>query len=177
MARVPYLTRETAPPEIAPLLAQLEDRRKPTPILRAVAHSRGAFRNFFRLAHSLLTYTVLPADLREMAILRVAAEDPAGYLWTHHEPIARECGVSEAQIAALRAGHAPPDLFDAPARAVIQFTDEAADRRLSEAAFAAVRDLLSAEAAVDLVLTIGWFAGMDPLVIAALGLETDLPAS
>ena len=165
MARVPYLTPTTADPAVAPVLAQLEARSGATPILRAVAHSRGAFRNFFRLASALLVHTRLDARLRELAILRVAAHHDPPYVWEHHLPWARDAGCTAAEIAALRQA-VPPDGV---------FADETAARRLSDAAFADVQRRLGDEATVDLVLTVAWFAGMDPMVVEALGLDLALP--
>ena len=175
MARVPYLTPTTADPAVAPVLAQLEARSDATPILRAVAHSRGAFRNFFRLASALLVHTRLDARLRELAILRVAAPHDPPYVWEHHLPWARDAGCTAAEIAALRQPTLPDGVFSEADRAVIRFADETAARRLSDAAFADVQRRLGDEATVDLVLTVAWFAGMDPIVVEALGLDLALP--
>lgn len=46
----------------------------------------------------------LPADLREAVILRVAALNGADYEWTAHEPVAREAGLTEADLASIRSG-------------------------------------------------------------------------
>jgi 4-carboxymuconolactone decarboxylase len=59
---------------------------------------------------------------RELAILRLARSAAAPYEWVKHEPKAREAGVDEATIDALRRGDVPEDL-DRPARDVLEATD------------------------------------------------------
>jgi len=49
---------------------------------------------------------VLDAALRELVILRIAVLNRAEYEWVAHEPVARRCGVTDAQIGALRRGPA-----------------------------------------------------------------------
>ena len=50
--------------------------------------------------------STLPADVRELAILRVASRNGAVYEWAAHEPLARQAGLGDAQIAAIRVGGA-----------------------------------------------------------------------
>ncbi|KAH9825063.1 hydrolase/acyltransferase [Melampsora americana] len=44
----------------------------------------------------------LPADIRELLILRVAALNSAAYEWVQHEPIARAAGLSTTQLCRVR---------------------------------------------------------------------------
>jgi hypothetical protein len=46
--------------------------------------------------------STLPPDIRELAILRVAWRNGAGYEWAAHLPAARAAGLGDAGIAALR---------------------------------------------------------------------------
>ncbi|MGB6616240.1 MAG: carboxymuconolactone decarboxylase family protein, partial [Trebonia sp.] len=46
--------------------------------------------------------STLPADIRELAILRVASRNGADYEWVAHEPVARQAGLGDEQIAAIR---------------------------------------------------------------------------
>jgi len=59
---------------------------------------------------------------RELAILGLARSAAAPNEWVKHEPKAREAGVDEATIAALRRGEVPEEL-DRPARDVLEATD------------------------------------------------------
>lgn len=66
--------------------------------------------------------TRLDPRLRELAILRIAVLNRAGYEWQAHEPIARQCGIPEATVAAVRHGPEHPDLGPAE-RTVLAYTD------------------------------------------------------
>jgi len=46
----------------------------------------------------------LPVSLREIAILRIAWHKRAGYEWYQHRIIGRRCGLSDAQLDAVREG-------------------------------------------------------------------------
>lgn len=48
--------------------------------------------------------STLPADIRELAMLRVASRNGADYEWVAHEPLARQAGLGDEQIAAIRVG-------------------------------------------------------------------------
>ena len=174
MARVPYLTPETARGQAAEVLGGVAARGLRTPILSAVAHSTGGFRNFARLGNSLIQYTALPDRLRELAILHLAAAMTNPYEWIHHEAYARAAGVTDAEFAALRAGSLAG--LSETERAVLAFTDAVVERRVSGAEVAALGGRLgSTEAIVDLVLIAAWWGGMVPRVVEALDLEPTLP--
>jgi len=48
--------------------------------------------------------STLPPDVRELVILRVAARNGADFEWIAHEPVAREAGLRDEQIAAISLG-------------------------------------------------------------------------
>jgi 4-carboxymuconolactone decarboxylase len=48
--------------------------------------------------------STLPPDVRELVILRVAARNNADYEWRAHEPVARQAGLGDDQIAAIGLG-------------------------------------------------------------------------
>jgi 4-carboxymuconolactone decarboxylase len=50
--------------------------------------------------------STLPPDVRELVILRVAARNGADFEWIAHEPVAREAGLGDEQIAAIGLGGA-----------------------------------------------------------------------
>lgn len=66
----------------------------------------------------------VPADLRELAILRVAVLNSAPYEWVSHEDDARNAGLGDAQLEALRrAQPAASDALSDVQRAVVRLTD------------------------------------------------------
>ena len=56
------------------------------------------------LGASLRYEAGLPPLARELAILAVAAHESSDYEWFAHEPVARECGATESDLAQIRAG-------------------------------------------------------------------------
>jgi len=68
----------------------------------------------------------LNAALRELVVLRIAVLNRADYEWVAHEPVARRCGVTDAQIGALRLGPgqaARADAFSPLERSVLDYAE------------------------------------------------------
>lgn len=65
----------------------------------------------------------LPDTLREIAILRTAWNLQAGYEWYQHRIIARRCGLSEAQLEAVKQGEGAA-IWEDRERFIIRAADE-----------------------------------------------------
>lgn len=99
------------------------------------------------------TRTVLPADIREMAICRVAAINRAWYEWKHHAPLAREAGVSELALNSVLTG-TNEGLSDV-SQLVLQLTDAMTKEiAVADQLFEKVREVFSSREVVELTLTI-----------------------
>lgn len=101
--------------------------------------------------------TSLDARLREVAILVVAAVRDAPFEQHVHEPIARELGLTDAQVAGLRRGEfglLDPDATQV-ARAVAQMIREG---DLDDAAYAALVELLGEAQVLELTAVVGYYA-------------------
>lgn len=99
----------------------------------------------------------LPAPLRELAILTVAAQWQAQYEWWAHAKIARQEGLDEGIIAALKAGHLPD--FKQPAEAVVyHFAWELLNQQqVSDQGYEAAVELLGEAGVVELVILLGYY--------------------
>ena len=75
------------------------------------------------LGEHLRFHGVLPDDVRELVILRFAARNHFGYIWSHHQHPASLAGIDEATIGALTAGEVPDGLCDASC-AALQIVDQ-----------------------------------------------------
>jgi alkylhydroperoxidase family enzyme len=169
MARIPYVDPAAAPDHVRELLERLPVQLN---IFKLMAHAEGNFRPLIRLGSSILAAQKLDAGLRELAILHVARLSRAEYEWIQHLPIAREAGVSDAQIEALGRGDVEADCFDPLERAVLRFTDEVVkDVGASQATFAAAAEHLSHREIVELILAIGFYMTVARLMQTA---EIDL---
>ncbi|MFQ5826668.1 MAG: carboxymuconolactone decarboxylase family protein [Dehalococcoidia bacterium] len=179
MARVSYVEKEGAPPEVREIFERMESRgARVLNLYKVVAHSRGVLRSFVRLGNALLQHAQLDPRLRELAILRIATVTGSEYEWSQHLPFAREVGVSQEQIEDIgdwqRSRH-----FDHGDRAVLRYVDEVAQRvKVSDRVFADLRQHLDEVSIVELTLSIG-FWGMVARLLVPLGVEVEeeLPAS
>lgn len=99
----------------------------------------------------------LPPQLRELAILTVAAEWQANFEWWAHERIARDIGLAEAVIDGIKAGALPADA-EASQQLVYRCARELiTQHRLTDEHYAAAVALLGQAAVVELVLLLGYY--------------------
>lgn len=99
----------------------------------------------------------LPPRLSELAILVTAAHWRSGYEWHAHAPIAREAGLPEAAIEAIRTG-AAPDLAQEDERAVHAFASELLRMRaVSQPVWDRAHAALGTQGLVDLVGVLGYY--------------------
>ena len=174
MARLPYPDPEAASPRVREVLEQIP----PLNIFRMMANADSAFVPWLRWGGALLTDLELPADLREIAILRVARLTPgAEYEWVQHEAIARTVGVSEAQVAALARDEPEDDCFNEREKIVLRFTSEVVtDARPSEQVLEQAKAELSAREVVELLMVIGQYM-LVGRVMATTEIEMDEPVA
>jgi len=98
--------------------------------------------------------TTLPADLRELVILRVAVINNAPFEFDAHAPIALAEGISAAKLEALREA-TPGPAFSELERAVLRLTDTMTrDVQVSDAVFEPLRAHFDEQGLVELVATV-----------------------
>jgi len=155
MARLPYVDPATAPERVRETLAGVA---VPLNILHMMAHAESNLRSLLRLGGTILSKQQVSAQLRELAVLRVAKLSGARYEWVQHVPIGEAAGITGAQIAALDAGKTDAECFDPRERLVLRFTDEVVrDVRASDETFAQMRNQFSAREIVELILAVGYY--------------------
>jgi 4-carboxymuconolactone decarboxylase len=108
------------------------------------------------LGAGLLAHGVLPARVRELAILRTCARCGAGYEWgVHVTAFARVAGLDDA---AIRRTVAPALSPDDPDAIVLQVVDELHDTStLSDATFAAAHERFAAAGVLELAALVGYY--------------------
>lgn len=123
--------------------------------LSTLAHHPALAKAFLRFNVHLLVSSTLPARIRELAILRVAHRRQCAYEWSHHERMAKDEGITDDQIAALKRGEAG-DAFD---QVVITGVDELDEKsELSDQTWAALGERLNDQQRMDFVFTVGCYA-------------------
>jgi len=100
----------------------------------------------------------IPPRLREIAVLLTARRWRQDYEWATHEPLARQAGVPEATIDAIRTGTVPEAL--SPEDAVIFELCAVlfVDGRVPDALYARALDVLGEAGVIDLVTAVGYYS-------------------
>lgn len=156
MPRIPYYDVVQAAGKHAEFLGKLKPPHMN--IVRTLANSEAGLKGFIRMGNALLFRCELDPQLRELAILRVGRLSRTAYEVFQHERIAREAGVEEAKIAALRDSTIEAAAFSDNDKAVLRFTDDVVRNvRASDRNLKAVQAFLSPGAVVELTLTIGYY--------------------
>lgn len=107
--RIPYVDNPpaTSNDEEAAILQRVLARRGERgllPLDLALLHSFPVADGWNSFLGSIRTKTSLPADIREIAICRVAAINEAWFEWVHHAPILKEAGSSDEALKLLEQG-------------------------------------------------------------------------
>jgi alkylhydroperoxidase family enzyme len=168
MTRIPYADPANLSETVKATLA-----RAPINIMRMVANaSEPVFNGFGQFSAGFYQPSELDPVLREVAILRVGYISKSAYEVFHHEGLGRQVGLSDAQIAAIKAGRPDPVLTEAQ-QAVMAFADDVIlNVRAGDVTLAAVRKHLPDRAVVDLILVIGLYMTVSRLLETA-GVELD----
>jgi 4-carboxymuconolactone decarboxylase len=112
---------------------------------------------FGAFSRAVITGETLDPLLRELAILRVGHLSHCAYEVHQHNAFARYLGMPEQKIAAIAEGPGAA-VFDAPERALLDFVDDLVLRvRPSDAALAAIREVLELPALFALILATGQY--------------------
>ena len=100
MARLPYV----APPGAVTDRIRARRGGTLTPLDGMLLHSPEFADGWNSMLGAVRGQSTLPPDVRELVILRVAARNGADFEWVAHEPVAREAGLGDEQIAAISLG-------------------------------------------------------------------------
>lgn len=102
--------------------------------------------------------TTIGRDLAEIAILVTGAHYHAEFEWWAHSRMAREAGVPDAVIEAIRTGTEP--VLDDPAARTVHRVAAALNRRhrLTDEEFAEAREVLGEQGLVDVIGLCGYYA-------------------
>ena len=156
MARLPYLDQEDLSPEDKDLL------ERPINLNRVLVNSPNCRRAGLQLAHFIRYQSRLDARVKELAIMAVGYITRAPYEWSHHVILSKDFGVSDDDIIELinfLEGRAYK-LDRLASLAVAGAREMTGDLAMSDATFEALRDILSNEELVDLVVTIAHYNAM-----------------
>jgi 4-carboxymuconolactone decarboxylase len=135
---------------------------------RLLLHSPPVAEGWNALLGALRTGTTLPADLRELIILRVAVLNGAAFEWAAHEPIGRRAGLGDEHLAALQIPDAGAAGVWTPVQAaVLAFTDASTTAvAVPDAVVTALLEHLDDRGVVEVVATVGGYAMVSRFLVA-----------
>jgi 4-carboxymuconolactone decarboxylase len=165
MARIAY---DSAAPHDDAVAERIRARRGGdlTPLDRMLLHSPPMADGWNSLLDAIRNRSILPGDVRELAILRVAALNGADYEWDAHEPVARREGLADADLAAVRRG-APAGALSPARRSARDYTDAMTrDVEVPAAVFAALHEHFADREIVELTLTVGAYNLVSRFLVA-----------
>src|SRR6202040_3882489 len=167
MGRLKQVSKAEASPEIQELYKQFFGDRDPVAQPGTATGTPGDYWTTFALVPDLLFQArnslmalmqpgrKLPAQLRELAIMRTGIVGDSKFEYSQHLKVARMVGIAEEKLAAIK-GWTTSDLFTPVERAVMAAADEILSRNLVEdATFAALQKHLSDAEILELFVVIG----------------------
>jgi alkylhydroperoxidase family enzyme len=166
MARIPYVEKDAAPPEVVELYAKMENRGfRVANLWKMAANSPATLGHMIRLGDAILLKTKLNPKLREMAILRTAMLLDCEYERMAHATMGKNVGMTDEQIEAIKDWE-KSKAFDKIEQAVLQFTDEVArSAKVTDETSSNLKQYLEPGMMVELAVTIGFYGMLARILV------------
>lgn len=166
--RVPLVEPGTRP-ELAELESTIRAERggEIAVLYQALLNSPSIASGWEKMLTAVRNRTTVPADLRELVILRVAVINRASFEFEAHAPHARSAGVSEEKIEAVRSWPDQRDLFSGDEQLSLDLTDAMTrDIEVPGALMQKLRDRFDARAVVEIVATVAAYNMVSRFLVA-----------
>jgi 4-carboxymuconolactone decarboxylase len=166
--RVPLVEPGTQP-ELADLEAAIKAERggEIAVLYQALLNSPPIASGWEKMLTAVRNRTQVPADLRELVILRVAVLNRASFEFDAHAPHARRAGVADEKIEAVRQWPSTRVLFADDERLVLDLADHMTrDVDVPEAVMERVRRRFDARGVVEIVATVAAYNMVSRFLVA-----------
>ncbi|PNY28235.1 Uncharacterized protein TCAP_01835 [Tolypocladium capitatum] len=175
--RLPYVPNPppTSTAEDAAIVSRIEARRAPHPLQSldlTLLHSPTVADGWNTFLGAIRTKTSLSADVREIAISRVAVCNKAWYEWKHHAPLAVQAGVSQAALEVVKTegaldGTDRPQGLSEKLWAVLLYADEMTRNvQVKDETFALVKSRFNDQEVVEITATIASYNCVSRFLVA-----------
>jgi 4-carboxymuconolactone decarboxylase len=172
MARLPDVDRN-ASPETADAFARTEASRGfVSNLLRTMLHSPKSQRAHAAYGHAMRFGVDLTEIQRELVICATVRN--VHYGWAHHSGLLLQLGISDQQLAALKAGKVPPGLSPAD-QVLCSFVFAFTTHAVTDTLFAELRKHFTNCQVVDISLLSAYFIGGGAM-ITAFDVQVEPPA-
>lgn len=158
-------------PGTNPALAEIEqrilaERGRVSLLYQVLLNSPAIVNGWERMMTAVRNQTSIPADLREMVILRIAVLNRAPYEFEAHVSHAEKAGMSKAKIEALRNGETVQGFTDVE-KLVLDLTDAMTrDVQVPAAVMDRVQARFNAQETVELVATVASYNMVSRFLVA-----------
>lgn len=141
-------------------------------VIRTLAHNPELGQRYFQFGVYILRFSTLDARLRELVTLRTATLYDSDYEWTKHVVAARNVGISDADIEAVKGGSDLPN-WTPLEKALLTATDQMiTDNMIEDAVWDVVAGELSSKQQLDFVFTVSSYA-MLAMSLSALNVQLE----
>lgn len=175
MARIPTATRDSVPANQQAVFDEIVQKQGSVPVygpgsvmihVPQASHWATGLNNYLRQDSSL------PLKVQELAMLVTARELDCQHIWNAHAASARQAGVPDGVVDALRDRQTLPALA-ADEAAVVQYGQEFfRTHRVSRGAFQSALEQFGRQGVVELALVFGNYSMLAVLINS---FDTDLP--
>lgn len=168
MLRVPLVEPDTRA-ELAEIEAAIRAERggEIAVLYQALLNSAPIASGWEKMLTAVRNRTTIPADLRELVILRVAVLNRASFEFEAHVPCALRAGVSNAKIDALRQWPGATAVFSDDERLLLELTDHMTrDIEVPDAVMERIKSRFDARGVVEIVATIAAYNMVSRFLVA-----------
>ncbi|WP_171016032.1 carboxymuconolactone decarboxylase family protein [Ramlibacter sp. 2FC] len=166
--RVPLVVPGSQP-ELADVEASIRAERggEIAVLYQALLNSPPIASGWEKLLTAVRNRSLIPADLRELIILRVAVLNRASFEFNAHVPHAKKAGVSNEKIETLRGLPATAALFSDDEQLILELTERMTrDIDVPDAVMDRVRQRFSAREVVEFVTAIAAYNMVSRFLVA-----------
>lgn len=162
MPRLPDVDEKA--PEVAAVFAEIAGSRGwVSNALRSMAHAPEGLRRFASVGDYARYHTQLPDRTREVVILATARG--SAYAVGHHTPLGLQAGLTRDEVDALVAGRVPAS-FKPKEAAAVRYVFEFTRGAVSDATFAALREVMSPREITDVTLISAFYLALGTIIAA-----------
>ena len=159
MARVPYIEKAAAAPDVQKLYEGFEAQfgMSVPNVVKALANSPGLATKVFPLANYFMNQSALDPRVRELAVLMLMKRCNCEYGFVRHIEIAKRCGLSQEQIEDI-GNYQSSTRFSADDKVILRYAEELTlNARVDDELFARAEKLVGKQHIVDLTGAIAFW--------------------
>jgi 4-carboxymuconolactone decarboxylase len=171
---IPLRTSADTDGEVQRVLSKLEPKGNNLKVIRLLANAPNGFRPFVLMSNALMNLSDVPPDVREVAILHLAARRGVNYEWEEHISMSEDAGITKEQRTALETGSIDDlSLFTEDQQLAIRAANEVVENGLlSEASWARACETWGLPTAMEFLMVVAWWGAFVPTLIEAIGLHS-----